>query len=149
MSAGAAASTPSCGQKLVIVEFVGGADRGRLRARQEPLMIEGFKQGAAIGQLAQAIEAHGIQPLEDVAVLAVLRSAAVLLDETLNLLEAGDDPLFARRPACASVCLDLDAKLFEKRVILFGEPRHAQPPPSCGQGRPHPRPCAFPRRRAT
>ena len=85
-------------------------------------MIEGFKHGAAIGQLAQTIEAHGIQPLEDVAVFAMLRRAAVLLDETLNFLEAGDDPLLARRPARFLLRLDLDAKLVEKRVVLVGEP---------------------------
>ena len=45
-------------------------------------MIEGLKQGAAIGQLAQAIESHGIEPLEDVAVLAVLRRAAMLSRRT-------------------------------------------------------------------
>ncbi len=48
------------GQKLVIVEFVGGAGRGRLRARQKPLMIEGLKQGAGGGQLAKPVEAHGV-----------------------------------------------------------------------------------------
>ena len=80
-------------------------------------MIEGLKQATAFRQLAQAIEAHGIQPLEDVAVLPVLRSTAVLLDESLDLLEAGDDALLARRPA-ALLRLDLDAKLVEKRVIL-------------------------------
>ena len=90
---------PELGQKLVIVEFVDGAGRGSFAARQKPLMIQGCKQRAAFVQLAETVEAHGIQPLEDVAILAVLRGAAVLLDETLNFLEAGDDALLARRPA--------------------------------------------------
>ena len=62
-------------------------------------MIERRKQRAAVLKRAQAIEAHGIEPLEDVAVFAVLRGAAVLLDEPLDLLEPGDDALLARRPA--------------------------------------------------
>jgi hypothetical protein len=112
-------------------------------------VIERLKLGAAIGELPKTIEAHCVQPLEDVAAFPVLRGVAVFLDETLNLLETGDDPLFARRAARLSLRLDLDAELFEKRVILFGEPGHAQPPPSCGLGRPPPRPYAFPRRPAT
>lgn len=139
---------PELGQKLVIVEFVGRGSPGRFRTCQQPLMIERLQQAAAIVQLTKPIEAHGIQPLEDIASFPMLRRVAVLFDETLNLLEAGDDALFARRPACLFVRLDLDAKLFEESVILFGEPRHAQPPPSCGPGRPPPRPYAFPKRRA-
>src|SRR5579883_1993458 len=111
-------------------------------------MVEGFDHGAAIGQLAQAIKAHGIQALEDVAVLAVLWSAAMLFDEPLYLLETGDDPLLARRPARLLLRLGLDAKLGEKRVILVGKAlSHVPPPPSCVEGTPRPRPCAFPKRR--
>ena len=51
----------------------------------------------------------------------MLRRAAVLLDEALDLLEAGDDALLARRPARFLLRLGLDAKLGEKRVILVGE----------------------------
>jgi hypothetical protein len=36
-------------------------------------MIEGFKEDAAIVQLTKPIEAHCIQPLEDVATFPVLR----------------------------------------------------------------------------
>ncbi len=93
------AVNPELRQKLVIVEFVGGDDRDRLRTRQEPLMIEGFKHGAAVGQLSEAIEAHCVQSLEDVAFLPVGRGMATLLDETLNFLKPGNDALFARRPA--------------------------------------------------
>ena len=149
MSAGAAASTPSCGQKLVIVELVGGADRSRLRARQKPLMIEGFKQGAAIVQLAQAIEAHGIQPLEDVAVFPVLRGAAVLFDEPLNLLEAGDDALLARRPARSFFVSASTPSSSRRASSSIGELSHARPPSFMRQGRPHLRPSAFPRHPAS
>jgi hypothetical protein len=119
---------PELRQKLVVVEFVGGADRCSLRAREKPLMVEGLKYATAVGLLANAIEAHGIQPLEDVAVFPVLRGTAMLLDETLNLLKACDDTLFARRPARVFLRLDLDAKLVEKGIVLFGEPSHARPP---------------------
>ena len=77
-------------------------------------MVQRLKQRAAFRKLAQTIEAHGIQPLEDVAILPVLRSAAVLFDKTLNLLEAGDDALLARRAADLLLRLDLDAKFFEQ-----------------------------------
>src|SRR5437764_14383696 len=46
-------------------------------------MIEGFKHGASVGQLSKAIETHGVQPLEAVAVLPMPRGTAMLLDETL------------------------------------------------------------------
>jgi hypothetical protein len=88
-------------------------------------MVERFKQGAAVAQLAETIEAHGVQPVEDVAVFAVLRSPTMLLDKTLDLFEPGDDPLLARRPARFLLRLNLDAKLRKKRVILVGEARHA------------------------
>src|SRR5262249_43472402 len=113
-----------------------------------PLMIEGLKQGSTVILLTKTIEPHSIEPLEDVAVFAVLGSPTMLLDKTLNLLKPGDDPLLTRRTARFLLRLNLDAKLREKRVVLVGEARHAQPRPSCGPGRRPPRPCAFPRRRA-
>src|SRR5690349_1729050 len=98
-------------------------------------MVEGFKQGMAIFQLADTIEPHGIEPLEDVVTFPVLRGVTVLLDEALNLLEAGDDPFLAGRPASLLRRLDFDAKLLEKCIVLFGEfASHAQRPPSCGPG---------------
>ena len=50
-----------------------------------------------LGQLAQSVEPHRIEPLEDVAVLAVHRRAAVFLHEVQDVLEARVDPLLARR----------------------------------------------------
>ena len=46
-----------------------------MRARQQSLMIERRKQGPAFVKRAQAVKPHGIEPLENVAVLAVLRGA--------------------------------------------------------------------------
>jgi hypothetical protein len=63
------------------------------------LPIHRLHQQPAFLQLPDAVEADGVEALEDVAVLAVLRRAALLVDEALDLLEAGDDPLLARGPA--------------------------------------------------
>jgi CHASE2 domain-containing sensor protein len=49
---------------------------------------------------------------------------AVLIDEALNLLESGNDPLFARSPARVLPRFDLDAQLFEQRVVLVGKLSH-------------------------
>jgi hypothetical protein len=71
-------------------------------------MVQRRKQGAAVRKCAQAVEADGIQPLEDVAVFPVLRGAAMLLDETLDFLEPGDDAFLAGgRPPFFSGCGEL------------------------------------------
>ena len=62
-------------------------------------MIQRREKRAAFLEGPQAVEAHGIEPLEDVAVFAVLRRTSVLLDEALDVLEPGDDALLARRAA--------------------------------------------------
>ena len=59
-------------------------------------MIEGGQNGATILKSAQAIEPHGVKPLEDVAVLAVLRDPSVCFAKALDVLEAGDDSLLTR-----------------------------------------------------
>ncbi len=64
---------------------------------QHSLMVERHQQRAAVLLLADAIKPHRVQPLEDVAAGAMARSVAVCLDEALYVLEAGDDPLLARR----------------------------------------------------
>jgi hypothetical protein len=61
--------------------------------------------------LAQAVKTHRVKALENVAVFPMLGNAPMLLDETLNILKAGDDPLFARRAASLPLGFDLDAKL--------------------------------------
>ena len=84
------------------------------------MLVERGHQGATVRMGAQAVEAHGIEPLEDVAVFAVLRGAAVLLDEALDLLEPGDDALLARRaPALLLGCgelVEFGAQLVEVEV---------------------------------
>ena len=58
-------------------------------------MVEGRQQRATVFKRAQPVEAHRVEPLEDVTVLAMLGSPAVLLHEALDFLEARDDPLLA------------------------------------------------------
>jgi hypothetical protein len=62
-------------------------------------MVEWRQQVAALCERPDSVQAHGVEAFEDVSVLAVLRRMAVLLDEALDVLEARDDPLLARRPA--------------------------------------------------
>ncbi|MCS3476262.1 hypothetical protein M2212_003108 [Bradyrhizobium elkanii] len=62
-------------------------------------MVKLFDHSSALRLYAKTIEAHGVKALEDVAIFAVLWRAAMLLDETLYLLEAGDYSLFASCPA--------------------------------------------------
>ena len=135
---------PELGEELVIIDCVD--DCRRVACRQQPLMIQRLKQHATLVEHTKPIETHRIQPFEDVAVFSMLRRAAVLLDEPLNLLEARDYPLLARCPTRFLLGLSLDAKLFEERVVLVGELRHERPRPSCAPGTPHPRPYASPRR---
>ena len=65
---------------------------------KQSLMVQRFEQCAPFQKRTKAFEPHRVEPLEDVEVFAMPRCAAVLLDESLNLLEAGEDALFLRRP---------------------------------------------------
>ena len=85
------------GRKIVDVEIVGRPSGCGFAGIEHPLMIEGRQKRATILQRAQPVEANRVEPLEDVPILAVLGSVAVLLHEPLDLLEAGDDPLLPRR----------------------------------------------------
>ena len=85
---------------------------------KQPLMIERREKGTALVQRAQAIEAHGIEPLEDVAILTVLRRATVLFDEPLNFLEARDDPFLARRAAALLFGLERNRRV--RRAVRRG-----------------------------
>src|SRR3546814_2463469 len=80
----------------VVWSSLGGGD---LKAGQNPLMIKGFKKRPAFLQRAQAVEPHGVEPLENIPVLTVAGCGPVLIDDALDFLETGDDALFARRAA--------------------------------------------------
>jgi hypothetical protein len=54
-------------------------------------------------------------------VLSVLRSTAELVDEPLNVLESGQDPLLPRGMVRRRLGLDLDAELREQGIVLFGD----------------------------
>src|SRR3546814_4239529 len=79
------------GHKRVGVQLLGGHGRGDFRTRQKSLTIEWREKRAALLQRAKPIQPHGIQPLEYIAVLTMLRGAAMFIGETLDFLEPGDD----------------------------------------------------------
>src|SRR5690606_23392901 len=94
---------------------------------KQSLMIQRLKQGAAVRKRPQAIEAHRVQALEDVTVFAMLRRTPVLLRETLDVLETGDDALFAGRPRDLLLGRRELGKLCRK-VVQIGV-IHSAPPP--------------------
>ena len=63
---------------------------------EDAARIQSRQQFASLGLRAQAIKAHRIEPLENVAVLAVRRQPAMFGDKPLNVLEAGNDPFLQR-----------------------------------------------------
>ena len=81
------------------------------------MLVHARQQRAAILNLAQAIQPHGIEPLEDVALFAMLRRAAMLIVEFENIFKARDNPLLLRRIGARGLLLDADAKLREQFVI--------------------------------
>ena len=97
---GCAVCALQLGQQLVLVNRALTVLQAPVRrAGHQPLMIERLQQRPEFGKLAQAIETDGIEPLEDVSILAMLRRAAMLLDEALDLFKTRDDALLAVRPA--------------------------------------------------
>ena len=78
-------------------------------------------------QSAQAVEARGVKPLEDVTLLAMLRGAAMLIDETLNFLEARDDAFLARGAAALLIRLG-EIREFAAQFIKI-EVTHSGPHP--------------------
>jgi hypothetical protein len=61
--------------------------------------IQFGQQGLRLRQLAQLIQAHGIQALEDVAAFAMQRGAAMGLVEAQDVLKARNDAFLARGAA--------------------------------------------------
>ena len=102
------------------------------RLGQKPGRIEGSEQVAGLFQPAQAIEADSIEPLENVAIFAMLRRAIMLFVEADDILEAGDDPLLARGVGSGLRRLDCDAQFGQQFVVR--QISHWQPPAS-GSGR--------------
>src|SRR3954471_2002870 len=90
-------SSTQLGKKSLIVDRLLLCHGVDLHTGEQPLTVERPEKGSALLKRAKAVEPHGVHALEDVAVLAMLRGAAVLVEEALNLLEARDDPLLARR----------------------------------------------------
>ena len=84
------------GEKFGILQIGRFGFKIRPRRIQQTLMIERFQKRSAFLQFAQAIQPHGIYPLEDIAFLAVQRRPAMFLDKALDFLKTGDDAFLAR-----------------------------------------------------
>ena len=54
-------------------------------------MVERHEKRATFLKGTHAIEAHGIEPLKDVLIFAMLGRAPVLFNEALDFLKPGDD----------------------------------------------------------
>ena len=89
-------------------------------------MVQWNQHGAAIRERPQAVEPHGVKPLEDVAVFAVLRWATVLLIETLDFLKPGDDALLARR-AAARLLRRVELGKLRRQLVEVGITQSAPP----------------------
>ena len=138
------------GQQRVVVQRVGGKCCVRVGRIEQRVTVEIAQQLARVGLVAQAVEADGVEPLEDVPVLAVLGGAAMFLAEADDVLEARDDPLLARRAGARLRRDRLDAKRAQQLEVA--QLSHSRPPalalPSGAEERRCPRPCAVPTRLA-
>ena len=83
----------------VVIEIIHFRRAISCQARQKPLMIQRLKDFPTFGKVAQAIQPHCIEALEDIKRIVIARGMAVLIKEALNLLKTGNDPFFAGRPA--------------------------------------------------
>ena len=59
-------------------------------------MVQRLQNSATLLQCSQAVEPNSIQPLENIAILAMQGRATILFDKSLNILEACNDALLAR-----------------------------------------------------
>jgi len=59
--------------------------------------IERRQQLASLGQRAQEIQTHGIEPLENITIFAALWQPAIFDHESLDIFKPGNDPLLQRR----------------------------------------------------
>ena len=104
--------------------------------------VAGWTATVTTARLAKPIETDGIETLEDVSILAVQRRACVLLKESDNILEPGDDPLFARSVGARLLPLDFNAE-FSKQFIISQVSHYSPVPGNARRLQPLP-PSAFP-----
>ena len=60
-------------------------------------MVERREHYAAFFERAKTVEPDGVEPVEDVAILAMLWFPTMFIDEALDVLEPSNDALLARR----------------------------------------------------
>ncbi len=85
------------GKKCIIVQLIIRNSRLHRRVIQQTLPVERQAQLAAFRLLTHPIKPNCVEPFEDIAVVTVAGQMALLIDEALHLLEAGDDAFLARR----------------------------------------------------
>ena len=89
------------GQQGIVVHGIAGEGKSESASDRDSKSCwwsRGVSQGSALLLFADAVQAHGMDPLEDVAVFPMARCPAMRLDEALDLFEGRDDPLLARGP---------------------------------------------------
>ncbi|GJE70739.1 hypothetical protein CHKEEEPN_2280 [Methylorubrum podarium] len=85
--------------EVVVIHGIHRRSRWSGRTNKKPLAIKRCEDCSAFFKRAQPVQANRIETLEYVTVFAMLRSAAMQFDETLNVFEAGDDAFFLGRTA--------------------------------------------------
>lgn len=108
--------------------------------------VKGREQGPAVFQSAQAVQPHGVEPLEDVAVIAVLRQAAVFLKEAFDILKPRDYALLARGVGGLLLLGGSKIRQFAGQFVMVNCHRNG-PPAGNACKQPHLRQGAFPTHR--
>ena len=86
-------------------------------AAQQAELVMRRKERVKFRLFAQAIQADGVKPLENVALFAVLRRPAVLLHKIDDVLKSREASFLARRMGAWLLRLDDDAKGLQQFVI--------------------------------
>src|SRR5206468_3513359 len=96
-------------------------------ACQKAVRVERCEKRTTFFEPAQAVEAHGIKPLEYVLALAMRWRAAVGFGETLDFLEARDDAFLACATA-AFLFLRGEVGEVRRQFVKIEVIRHSAPP---------------------
>ena len=134
------------GQQRVIIKLIDSRARARLLPDQQTLMVQRHQHGPAVLLRPQPVQAHSIQPLEDIPSLNMLRRSAVLDNEALNFLETSNDPLLLRRASALFFGLGELVQLGPQVIKI--KITHNGPHPCSGQTPQPPRRGASPRDQA-
>ena len=81
------------------------------------VLIQANQKFTAVIKFTKPVKPHGIQALEDVPILAMLRRSAMLFEEPNDVFEPCNDALLAWRVGARLGRLDLDSK-FSKQFVI-------------------------------